>query len=179
MKHCFTPTQRKVFNHVVEAGARQVLKGALRTGNDTGSVSEARALLQKRLPGRRQMRAQVPVPHGAVGERQPAAERGRRAEGSCCAFGEFVTCKYLHVSQDCGHDAALFLQQHLDRISSPLIHEHCAHYTYASDACAPASPASSPTPMLHLHRCSSLIFLIMWILLHWVTCLLTPPRIIT
>lgn len=24
MKHCFTPTQRKVFNHVV-AGARQVL----------------------------------------------------------------------------------------------------------------------------------------------------------
>ncbi|GIY47352.1 hypothetical protein CDAR_501851 [Caerostris darwini] len=45
------------------------------------SVSEARALLQKRLPGRRQMRAQVPVPHGAVGERQPAAERGRRAEG--------------------------------------------------------------------------------------------------
>ncbi|GIY47354.1 uncharacterized protein CDAR_501861 [Caerostris darwini] len=98
---------------------------------------------------------------------------------NCSAFGEFVTCKYLHVSQDCGHDAAIFLQQHLDRISSPLIHEHCAHYTYASDACAPTSPASTPTPMLHLHRCSSLIFLIMWILLHWVTCLLTPPRIIT
>lgn len=57
------------------------------------------------------------------------------------AFGEFVTCKYLYVSQDCGHDAARFLQQHLDRISSPLIHEHCAHYTYASDACVQVSRA--------------------------------------
>lgn len=55
------------------------------------------------------------------------------------AFGEFVTCKYLHVSQDCGHDAARFLQEHLDRISSNLIHEHCAHYTYASDACVQVS----------------------------------------
>ncbi|GFT57149.1 uncharacterized protein NPIL_427781 [Nephila pilipes] len=51
------------------------------------------------------------------------------------AFREFVLCKYIYVAQDCGHDADEFLQEHLDRITSPLLHEHCAHYTYGDGTC--------------------------------------------
>ncbi|KAF8771579.1 hypothetical protein HNY73_018979 [Argiope bruennichi] len=72
-------------------------------------------------------------------EEQRNIDEGLRE--SCCAFNDFVLCKYVYVRRDCGQDAADFLEQHLDRISSPLIHEHCAHYTYATDSC---NPSSSP-----------------------------------
>ncbi|XP_054713522.1 uncharacterized protein LOC129222984 [Uloborus diversus] len=143
MKHCFNPTQRKVFNSVV-AGARQVLlelcvpgpiqEAYLRYASCFKNVSLSE---EKCAPKYRHL-----MELSETVNRRKSVDDGLR--DSCCAFGEFVTCKYLHVGQDCGHDATRFLQQHLDRISSPLIHEHCAIYTYASDACAPTS-ATSPT----------------------------------
>lgn len=68
---------------------------------------------------------------------------------SFSAFNEFVLCKFIHVTRDCGQEAADFLQQHLDRISSPLIHEHCAHYTYAEGSCRVSS--STRTHLICLH----------------------------
>nr|XP_042903436.1 uncharacterized protein LOC107439451 [Parasteatoda tepidariorum] len=158
MKHCFSPTQRKVFNHVV-AGARQVLlelcvpgpiqDAYLRHAPCFKNVSLAE---DKCAPKYRYL---MELSEN-VNQRQNIDEKLRE---SCCAFDEFVSCKYLHVSQDCGHDAARFLQQHLDRISSPLIHEHCAHYTYATDACGVAS--SSP----HFrHSCYLMVLMILVIL---------------
>ncbi|GFW81410.1 uncharacterized protein TNCV_377581 [Trichonephila clavipes] len=169
MKLCFTPTQRKVFNHVV-AGARQVLlelcvpgpiqEAYLKHAPCFKNVSLAE---DKCAPKYRYL---MELSEN-VNQRQNVDEGLRE---SCCAFGEFVTCKYLYVSQDCGHDAALFLQQHLDRISSPLIHEHCAHYTYATDACATGSTSSS----LHRH---SFVLLVTWVLVFWITCLSVPIRL--
>lgn len=61
---------------------------------------------------------------------------------SFSAFSEFVLCKYTHVNQDCGHDAVVFLQKHLDRIANPLLHEHCAHYTYGDGTCSSSARAT-------------------------------------
>ncbi|GFS46476.1 uncharacterized protein TNIN_281521 [Trichonephila inaurata madagascariensis] len=40
---------------------------------------------------------------------------------SCCAFNEFVLCKYIHGNQDCGQEAAIFLQRHLDPSPGPYL----------------------------------------------------------
>ncbi|XP_015910368.2 uncharacterized protein [Parasteatoda tepidariorum] len=142
MKHCFTPTQRQVFNHVV-AGARQFLLELCVPGSiqdaylkhspcyKNVSLSEEKcAPLYRHLV---QLSAQV----------DKNRDVDDRLRESCCTFNDFVVCKYTYVSQDCGQDAARFLQQHLDQISSPLIQEHCAHYTYGADSCTSTSFAQS------------------------------------
>ncbi|XP_054724637.1 uncharacterized protein LOC129234629 [Uloborus diversus] len=135
MKHCFSPTQRKVFNHVV-AGARQFLlelcvSGPMQEAYLKHSPCYRNVSLseEKCAPLYRHL-----VQISANVDEKRSVDDGLRE--SCCAFNEFVHCKYVHVTRDCGHDATAFLQQHLDRISSPLIHEHCAHYTYPADSCS-------------------------------------------
>ncbi|XP_035215483.1 uncharacterized protein LOC118189057 isoform X2 [Stegodyphus dumicola] len=142
MKHCFSPTQRQVFNQVV-AGARQVLLELC----VPGAIQEAYLKYAPCFKNVSQAENKCAPKYRYLMELSESVNRRQNVDDglreSCCAFGEFVTCKYQHVGRDCGHDATLFLQQHLDRISSPLIHEHCAHYTYATDACAPASTSKA------------------------------------
>ncbi|CAL1288367.1 unnamed protein product [Larinioides sclopetarius] len=140
MKNCFNPTQTKVFNQVV-AGARQFLvelcvAGPTQEAYLTHSPCYKNVSLseEKCAPKYRHL---IQISENVEGQRN--IDEGLRE--SCCAFNDFVLCKYVYVRKDCGQDAADFLEQHLDRISSPLIHEHCAHYTYASDSC---NPSSSP-----------------------------------
>lgn len=65
-------------------------------------------------------------------------DRGLRR--SCCAFSEFVQCKSFHVSQDCGERASIFFSRHMQRISGPLIEDHCG--PYAHGACTAADGGS-------------------------------------
>ncbi|XP_054712963.1 uncharacterized protein LOC129222474 [Uloborus diversus] len=135
MKSCFTATQRKVFNQVV-AGARQFLLELCVSGKiqDTYlrhspcyknvSLSEEKCALKY----------QYLIQLSENVDKGRDVDEGLRE--SCCAFNAFVLCKNIHVDKDCGKEAGQFLRQHLDRISSPLIHEHCAHYMYATDACS-------------------------------------------
>ncbi|KAF8791032.1 hypothetical protein HNY73_005964 [Argiope bruennichi] len=138
MKLCFNPTQRKVFNHVV-SGARQVLAELC----VPGPIQEAyltHAPCFKNITLAEEKCA--PKYRHLIEISENVNEEHNVDEGlkdSCCAFREFVLCKYIHVAQDCGHDADAFLQQHLDRITSPLLHEHCAHYTYGAGTCTSIS----------------------------------------
>lgn len=74
-------------------------------------------------------------------------DRGLRR--SCCAFSEFVECKSFHVSRDCGERASEFFARHMERISGPLIEDHCGPYAHgacvsaATDAATPASMRGS------------------------------------
>ncbi|GFR30479.1 uncharacterized protein TNCT_658861 [Trichonephila clavata] len=147
MRNCFTPTQRQVFNQVV-AGARQFLLELCVPGHIQESYLEHSPCYlnvslseNKCAPFYRRL-VQVSK---KVDEKKDVDHSLRE---SCCAFNEFVLCKYIHVNQDCGQEAAIFLQRHLDRISSPLLQEHCAHYTYAADSCATSS-SSINYPLLH------------------------------
>ncbi|GIY37688.1 uncharacterized protein CEXT_375671 [Caerostris extrusa] len=154
MRNCFTPTQRQVFNQVV-AGARQFLlelcvPGTIQEyeyGKQTTLLATKTSLSEDRCaPYYRRL---VLVSE-KVDERKDVDHRLRE---SCCAFNEFVLCKYVHVNQDCGEEAAVFLQRHLDRISSPLLQEHCAHYTYPADSCVSSSATPICSPLLqHLLR---------------------------
>lgn len=38
--------------------------------------------------------------------------------------------------QWCGARAATFMQKHLQRITNPIMDEHCSAYTFGHDACA-------------------------------------------
>ncbi|KAF8768221.1 hypothetical protein HNY73_021063 [Argiope bruennichi] len=145
MRNCFTSTQRQVFNQVV-AGARQFLLELC----VPGSIQEA---YLEHSPCYRNVSLSedrcAPFYRHLVKVSQKVDEKrdvDHRLRESCCAFNEFVLCKYIHVNQDCGQEAAIFLQRHLDRISSPLLQEHCAHYTYAAGSCSSSgSPTCSPS----------------------------------
>ncbi|XP_067123777.1 uncharacterized protein [Centruroides vittatus] len=138
MKLCFTPVQRKVFNQVV-AGARQVIEELCVDGPIQQSYLR-HALCFKNISLDEDKCApmyQNILKLSENVEDEPDVEDGLRK--SCCAFREFVHCKYLHVSQDCGSEAGEFLQEHLEKISAHLMYEHCATYTYGSEACSIAN----------------------------------------
>ncbi|GFT55769.1 uncharacterized protein NPIL_174841 [Nephila pilipes] len=163
MRNCFSPTQTKVFNHVV-AGARQFLLELCVTGpiqeaylRHSPCYKNVSLSEEKCAPKYRHL-----IHLSENVEEQRNIDEGLRE--SCCAFNDFVLCKYVYVRKDCGQDAADFLEQHLDRISSPLIHEHCAHYTYASDSCIPSTASVQlPFGVLPLVATLTLIlFLVEW-----------------
>lgn len=141
-RHCFTTTQRKVFNHVV-SGAREFLKELCVPGKTQDTylrhspcyrnvtLSEDKCAPEYRLLT--ELSEQV--------DKESDIDLGLKR--SCCAFNAFIQCKHTHARRDCGREAAHFLQQHLDRISNPLIHDHCEHYMHARNACNGLSSASS------------------------------------
>ncbi|KAL1413893.1 hypothetical protein MTO96_007942 [Rhipicephalus appendiculatus] len=59
-----------------------------------------------------------------------AQDVDRGLKRSCCAFSEFVECKNFHVERDCGDRASAFFSRHMQRISGPLIEDHCGHYAH-------------------------------------------------
>ncbi|GFS85834.1 uncharacterized protein NPIL_346431 [Nephila pilipes] len=142
MKHCFTSTQRKVFNHVVQ-GARKFLlelcvpgpiqetylKHASCYKNVSLSENKCAPKYRHLIQLSEKMEDKINVDDGL--------------RESCCAFNELVQCKYMHVRRDCGQESANFLQQHLDRITNSLIHEHCAHYMYAINSCTSSAASKN------------------------------------
>ncbi|GIY29170.1 hypothetical protein CEXT_696511 [Caerostris extrusa] len=122
------------------------------------SLPAALSLLQKCVAVGGQMRAQIPASDSLIGERRRTKECGRRAAGillvpsknneglreSCCAFNDFAP--KLRIRERLRPRCRGFLGAAPDRISSSLIHEHCSHYTYASDSCNPSqgSPLHAP-----------------------------------
>ncbi|XP_054708756.1 uncharacterized protein LOC129218495 [Uloborus diversus] len=134
MKYCFTATQRKVFNHVV-AGARQFLAELC----VPGTIQEAYLLYApcfKNISLSEEKCAPQYQRLMSMSEKvndEPNIDRGIKE--SCCAFDAFVFCKHNYASQDCGNEASKFLQQHFDRITNPLLHEHCAPYMFGKGTC--------------------------------------------
>ncbi|XP_076320587.1 uncharacterized protein LOC143230618 isoform X2 [Tachypleus tridentatus] len=53
----------------------------------------------------------------------------------CCSYSSFVHCQNNHVAQYCGKQAGIFLRSYMDRMTGPLIHEHCPLYTHGLEAC--------------------------------------------
>ncbi|KAF7496216.1 hypothetical protein SSS_03030, partial [Sarcoptes scabiei] len=53
----------------------------------------------------------------------------------CCAYQASVDCQLLNVQRYCGDEGLGFFQHYMSEMTSSLINEHCAGYTY-SDICA-------------------------------------------
>ncbi|CAL1268378.1 unnamed protein product [Larinioides sclopetarius] len=148
MKNCFTAMQKKVFNHVVQ-GARQFLlelclPGSIQETYLIHSPCYKNVSLSETKCGPKYRH----LIHLSEKVEQKDVDDSLRE--SCCAFNDLVQCKHLHVRQDCGQEASYFLQQHLDRISNSLIHEHCEHYMYDINSCAKSSVAKYFSQLTYL-----------------------------
>ena len=51
------------------------------------------------------------------------------------ALQELVLCKRRHVREQCGESAAIFMRDHLPRITNPVLEQHCSAYTYGPGTC--------------------------------------------
>ncbi|XP_022251623.1 uncharacterized protein LOC106467728 isoform X1 [Limulus polyphemus] len=133
-ERCFTQTQQKVFNHVL-AGARQFIAELCIPGR----VQEEYLLHAKCFKNVSMDEEKCgPTYRHTLWLSENVKQEGNVEEElrkTCCAFSEFVHCKYIHVTNDCGPEAGTFLRRHMERISGNLIHEHCAAYTHRSKAC--------------------------------------------
>ncbi|KAM7310670.1 uncharacterized protein ISCGN_007578 [Ixodes scapularis] len=62
---------------------------------------------------------------------------------TCCTFNEYVHCYYKHMPELCGEEGRDFFRTYTEKMSGPLIHEHCASYTYDS-TCQRGSSRAPP-----------------------------------
>ncbi|XP_076360443.1 uncharacterized protein LOC143252342 isoform X1 [Tachypleus tridentatus] len=141
-KRCFSDTQRRVFNQVV-AGARQFIT-ELCVSSEVQNEYLRHALCFQNISVAEDKCA--PTSRHTQWLSENVKDDGNVEESlrkTCCAFTEFVRCRYVYVSADCGSEAGAFFRRHLERISGPLIHEHCAAYTFDMEACISGGVANS------------------------------------
>lgn len=62
----------------------------------------------------------------------------------CCSFQRYLHCSEQVVNSTCGAHTAGFTKQFLDRMSGPLVQQHCQHYEHGSEMC-PNSEDSGDT----------------------------------
>ncbi|KAH9372501.1 hypothetical protein HPB48_010700 [Haemaphysalis longicornis] len=71
------------------------------------------------------------------------------------AFSEFVECKSFHVERECGDRASAFFARHMQRISGPLMEDHCGHYAHEGGcdhfASSGAARWATTPPTYHHH----------------------------
>ena len=53
----------------------------------------------------------------------------------CCSFQRYLHCSEQVVNSTCGSHTAGFTKQFLDRMSGPLVQQHCQHYEHGSEMC--------------------------------------------
>ena len=63
----------------------------------------------------------------------------------CCSFQRYLHCSEQVVNSTCGADTAGFTKKFLDRMSGPLVQQHCQHYEYGSEMC-PSQPRTEQAP---------------------------------
>ncbi|XP_077534252.1 uncharacterized protein LOC144146159 [Haemaphysalis longicornis] len=145
---CFDATLKLLFNQVV-AGAKETIAEVCLPGDTQDDfLRHARCNRNVTLdedkcaPAYRRTLELAKT----VSQAQDADHGLRR---SCCAFSEFVECKSFHVQRDCGDGASAFFARHMQRISGPLIEDHCGHYAHGATGggrCSdqPTSAAAAP-----------------------------------
>ncbi|KAH7957102.1 hypothetical protein HPB52_015291 [Rhipicephalus sanguineus] len=126
---CFDATLQRLFNQVV-AGAKETIAEVCLPGdtqedflrharcnrNVTLDEEKCAPAYRRTLELAKTVSQAQDVDHGL--------------KRSCCAFSEFVECKNFHVERDCGDRASAFFSRHMQRISGPLIEDHCGHYAH-------------------------------------------------
>ncbi|XP_067129409.1 uncharacterized protein [Centruroides vittatus] len=138
-KRCFSPSQKRLFDSVV-SGSRNVIEDLCVSGVVQENYLRYAKCFKNVSTDKSKCATQY---HRMVQLSESEEDINDEVEDglkeTCCAFTEFVHCKYTHTVKDCGQDAANFLQNHMDRMSGSLIHQHCSLYTFQSDACGTAN----------------------------------------
>jgi len=75
------------------------------------------------------------------GEIATPSEEDDNVQVLCCSFQRYLHCSEQVVNSTCGAGTAGFTKKFLDRMSGPLVQQHCQHYEYGSEMC-PSKPGS-------------------------------------
>jgi len=73
------------------------------------------------------------------GEIATPSEEDDNVQVLCCSFQRYLHCSEQVVNSTCGAGTAGFTKKFLDRMSGPLVQQHCQHYEYGSEMC-PSKP---------------------------------------
>ncbi|KAL3185811.1 hypothetical protein MRX96_028697 [Rhipicephalus microplus] len=126
---CFDATLQRLFNQVV-AGAKETIAEVCLPGDTQDDfLRHARCNRNVTLDEEKCAPAYRRTLELAKTVSQ-AQDVDHGLKRSCCAFSEFVECKNFHVERDCGDRASAFFSRHMQRISGPLIEDHCGHYAH-------------------------------------------------
>ncbi|XP_075541391.1 uncharacterized protein LOC142575710 isoform X1 [Dermacentor variabilis] len=126
---CFDATLQRLFNQVV-AGAKETIAEVCLPGDTQDDfLRHARCNRNVTLDEEKCAPAYRRTLELAKTVSQ-AQDVDHGLKRSCCAFSEFVECKNFHVERDCGDRASAFFARHMQRISGPLIEDHCGHYAH-------------------------------------------------
>ncbi|XP_022245680.1 uncharacterized protein LOC111086587 [Limulus polyphemus] len=136
MTRCSWGTPEKLFHDVVN-GSRQVIQELCLPGPmQEGYLKYAECFKKVSLHENKcapKYRTLTELFQKQLHDTDEDVNKGRREW--CCSYSDFINCQYTHVTHECGTKAGVFLRSHTDRMSSPLIHEHCPLYIYGSEAC--------------------------------------------
>ena len=69
------------------------------------------------------------------GEIQAPEDEEDNVQVLCCSFQRYLHCSEQVVNSTCGTHTAGFTKQFLDRMSGPLVQQHCMHYEHGSELC--------------------------------------------
>ena len=69
------------------------------------------------------------------GEISAPKEEEDNVQVLCCSFQRYLHCSEQVVNSTCGAHTAGFTKQFLDRMSGPLVQQHCQHYEHGSEMC--------------------------------------------
>lgn len=87
----------------------------------------------------------------ASSDMEAAANVEEGLRKTCCTFNEYVHCYYVHMPELCGEEGRDFFRTYTEKMSGPLIHEHCASYTYDS-MCNQGASTAAPGATLSAAR---------------------------
>ena len=81
------------------------------------------------------------------GEIQAPEDEEDNVQVLCCSFQRYLHCSEQVVNSTCGAGTAGFTKKFLDRMSGPLVQQHCQHYEYGSEMCpSKPGPGSEQAP---------------------------------
>lgn len=133
---CFTSVQKRIYNSVV-SGSRHVIENLCVPGKlQNDYLTHAPCFKNVSTDLRKCALQYRRLADNHVQETEDEANMNYMLRFHCCVFTEFVQCQNEHLPRDCGPQAEEFYQSHMERMSDPLINEHCAAFTHGSNACA-------------------------------------------
>ena len=82
------------------------------------------------------------------GEISAPKEEEDNVQVLCCSFQRYLHCSEQVVNSTCGAHTAGFTKQFLDRMSGPLVQQHCQHYEHGSEMCPSSEDSGLQSPRL-------------------------------
>jgi len=133
---CLDEDHRAYFN-TLYTGTTQVIMDLCQTGEyQTEYLKHARCMRQAQTEYESCVDVyQLRIKTLNKGETATQVEEEDNVQVLCCSFQRYLHCSEQVVNSTCGSHTAGFTKQFLDRMSGPLVQQHCQHYEHGSDMC--------------------------------------------